>query len=838
MSHGTEASDRCFKHKAETAPSLIQNGKLVLQPYHIGFIISGSLGLVAIITSIWLISKHLQWYTNKREQRYIVRILFMVPLYALISFLSFLFWNHSTPLILIRDAYEALVLTAFFYLLLMYLSHDPEEQKRIFVRFGLSHEADAIALQKGQKVTKWVLPLGFVKWKPRDGLYFLQLMKWGVLQYCVIRPTSTLAAVILDYIGLYCESSWGLGWGHIYITILMSLSVTVAMYCLIQLYVPVAKELTPHKPLLKLFSIKAVVFLTFWQATFLSVLSMFGIVKDTTYMTAEDVNIGIGAVAECFEMMLFGFIHIAAFSYKPYCRPNAQGDRPLQTPRWRSLGHALDFRETFREIWVGCVYMFDRMRGREPTPDFGVIRENHYEGAFGRSRRAQPTSIAKLSADQKKYTLDDVTYPTVAIDVEEKVEVDVDGRRQWLMPERDRRRGLHPGREKSEGLLEQFDKELEKLGYPTGGASHGKNTHQEPLHPAGRQRSWWRTMYDRISQSGPDIEEEEQQAPAQARRRLSSRWRRSRNLGQSDILQLQRVDEQEIDDRPPPSLVLYPYNTNMRQSRSSANFESSQRQNRAAISDNPLLLPPPLPVPLTLDNVDDDVPLPLRPSDLSRYSVISSPPSNTRDRLPPVPTMQQHQASSRPPSFVHPDQSQRASQAYHGGATVLSTPSGYRGERRSVNEPLIFRESPFVGGPSEQSSISRSRHRQQTHASPPRPNSVPTRRRQHVVPVMPLPLARPEAGPSLTRQDDFHFEYAWSPPHPQPAPTEGNLRPQDSHTREDFSDYPQRRSTHRREPAAPRGIRQDDLDTEPPNRNYLPGEPFYRQDTTFNEQMT
>lgn len=24
----------------------------------------------------------------------------------------------------------------------------------------------------------------------KDGLYFLQLMKWGVLQYCVIRPRS------------------------------------------------------------------------------------------------------------------------------------------------------------------------------------------------------------------------------------------------------------------------------------------------------------------------------------------------------------------------------------------------------------------------------------------------------------------------------------------------------------------------------------------------------------------------------------------------------------------------------------------------------------------------
>lgn len=74
----------------------------------------------------------------------------------------------------------------------------------------------------------------------QDGLYFLQLMKWGILQYCVVRPLwaflsrpdfrtcsltlrTTLAAVVLDYMGLYCEESWGFGWGHVYVRFLYSL---------------------------------------------------------------------------------------------------------------------------------------------------------------------------------------------------------------------------------------------------------------------------------------------------------------------------------------------------------------------------------------------------------------------------------------------------------------------------------------------------------------------------------------------------------------------------------------------------------------------------------------
>ena len=118
---------------------------------------------------------------------------------------------------------------------------------------------------------------------------------------------------------------------------IVSISVTIAVYCLIQLYVVVSEQLKPHQPLLKLFSLKAVgeflpwhllgihclqivtVFLTFWQATGLSFLVTLGLIKDvsvvfspplgafldnvqTEYMTAENISIGIGAILECLEM--------------------------------------------------------------------------------------------------------------------------------------------------------------------------------------------------------------------------------------------------------------------------------------------------------------------------------------------------------------------------------------------------------------------------------------------------------------------------------------------------------------------------------------------------------
>jgi len=48
----------------------------------------------------------------------------------------------------------------------MYLSPNPDEQKAIFLKAGLSRQADREAKKKGEKPQKWVFPLGFIKSKP------------------------------------------------------------------------------------------------------------------------------------------------------------------------------------------------------------------------------------------------------------------------------------------------------------------------------------------------------------------------------------------------------------------------------------------------------------------------------------------------------------------------------------------------------------------------------------------------------------------------------------------------------------------------------------------------
>lgn len=58
---------------------------------------------------LWQIYQHLRWYTNPQEQRWIVRILFIVPIYATYSWISLLFFNSDNVYIYfftVRDCYE------------------------------------------------------------------------------------------------------------------------------------------------------------------------------------------------------------------------------------------------------------------------------------------------------------------------------------------------------------------------------------------------------------------------------------------------------------------------------------------------------------------------------------------------------------------------------------------------------------------------------------------------------------------------------------------------------------------------------------------------------------
>ncbi|CAG8847991.1 6485_t:CDS:2, partial [Racocetra persica] len=117
-------------NKNETDPTSFLDNGLHWDAHRIGWTISGVFAFVATIISFYLIIRHLQFYHKPNHQRYIVRILFMIPIYSIISWLSYRYFRYSTYYETIRDCYEAFVIAAFFTLLVQYVGDSPEEQKK------------------------------------------------------------------------------------------------------------------------------------------------------------------------------------------------------------------------------------------------------------------------------------------------------------------------------------------------------------------------------------------------------------------------------------------------------------------------------------------------------------------------------------------------------------------------------------------------------------------------------------------------------------------------------------------------------------------------------------
>ena len=414
------------------------DGKLNFKAHDVGWIICGSFTIVATVSSIWLIWKHLTYYTLPTQQRHIVRLLIMVPIYAIVSFMSFLFYKHALYYQTIRDCYEAVLITSFFYLLLAYTGDTRAEQHAVF---------------RNLKFNKWVWPLGSWKWKPQ-GMHFLWVMKISILQYAIVRPVCTLAAVGMEYFGIYCLASWMPWFGHVWCALFISISVSWAMYCLIQFYFPIKSLVDPYKPILKFLAIKTIVFITFWQDTFLSFLVSFGVIKDTEYFSAEHIQVGINAILQCFWMLLFGFIHIKAFSYIPY-RP---ADRTRTTLRGRAFLDVLDFRDWFWEMKDSSRYM---RKGKDFTlaDDIRAKRHEHLTKALGKERKAvYDQEIAEEREELPTFW----KHPLPTEDLADQSEKDSDVRKSVRPTDEKDRRRQSKGRRGLSADLEKLAAEVDQ----------------------------------------------------------------------------------------------------------------------------------------------------------------------------------------------------------------------------------------------------------------------------------------------------------------------------------------------------------------------------------------
>jgi hypothetical protein len=166
---------------------------------------------------------------------------------------------------------------------------------------------------------------------------FFVKCKFGVLQYVLLKLSSSIFVMLLEMGDLYKEGDFTPRGGYLYICILTNLSQCWALYCLVFFYYALKNELSPIRPVGKFLSVKALVFATWWQSLGITILFQMGMIPHYTSFdngrewTSEAVAKGLQDWLICIEMFCAAIVHTFVFPHTDYLEPLGIAQRTHMT---------------------------------------------------------------------------------------------------------------------------------------------------------------------------------------------------------------------------------------------------------------------------------------------------------------------------------------------------------------------------------------------------------------------------------------------------------------------------------------------------------------------------
>ncbi len=264
-------------------------------PHLIAWFSAGAFVLLGFPISMYGIVMHLANYNQPNVQMYVVRILWMVPIYSIESWLCLRYKDYAIYIETLRDCYESYVLYSFLQFLIQVLGGEEalilmlkdKSPTRGVHMWGLqwcvkpwlmgqplrkTYETapfrGASAVAPATDASSPPRPLKRVHWTSP----FFVKCKFGVLQYVLLKFLCSIVVMILERYRIYKEGNFTPKGGYLYICILTNVSQCWALYCLIFFYYATKNELSSIRPVGKFLSVKALVFFTWWQSVSISML--------------------------------------------------------------------------------------------------------------------------------------------------------------------------------------------------------------------------------------------------------------------------------------------------------------------------------------------------------------------------------------------------------------------------------------------------------------------------------------------------------------------------------------------------------------------------------------
>ncbi|CAF92483.1 unnamed protein product, partial [Tetraodon nigroviridis] len=289
--------------------------------------VSGIFVFTALLITCHQIYTHLRSYTVPNEQRYIIRILFIVPVYAFDSWLSLLFITNEQYYVYfdsIRDCYEAFVIYNFLSLSFEYLGGESAIMSEIRGKPIQSSCLYGTCCLVGMSYS-----IGFLR---------------RLCSSASSNPSWPSSPSSCRPTAIYHDGDFNINGGYLYITIIYNFSVSLALYALFLFFFATSDLLRPYEPVLKFLTIKSVIFLSFWQGMVLAILERCGVIPNALFIDGQEV--GAGTVAAgwqnfiiCIEMFFAAIALRYAFTCTVY--QEKKNEVPANLPQMHSISSGL-----------------------------------------------------------------------------------------------------------------------------------------------------------------------------------------------------------------------------------------------------------------------------------------------------------------------------------------------------------------------------------------------------------------------------------------------------------------------------------------------------------------
>ncbi|CAN6458536.1 unnamed protein product [Victoria cruziana] len=276
---------------------------------------AGIFVLISLALSLFLIIEHLNVYNQPEEQKFLIGIILMVPVYATQSFFSLLDATVAFNCEIMRDCYEAFALYCFERYLIACLGGEESTIKFMEGQDTIGSMTPLLDASYADRVVKHPFPLNWFIRHWYLGSDFYQAVKIGIVQYMILKTICAFLAIVLEFFGVYGDGKFDWHYGYPYLAVVLNFSQTWALYCLVQFYSVTKDKLEPIKPLAKFLMFKSIVFLTWWQGVAVAFLFSMGAFKGAL---AQELKTKIQDYIICIEMGVAAVLHLYVFPAKPY----------------------------------------------------------------------------------------------------------------------------------------------------------------------------------------------------------------------------------------------------------------------------------------------------------------------------------------------------------------------------------------------------------------------------------------------------------------------------------------------------------------------------------------